>query len=170
VACGLCELSYLGIPFSQKYGSRQRFHMILTDAVLPETPLLTKSVCDHCGLCAKVCPLGAISSTETEEIDICGKKMTVAKIDYDLCKRCKNGALPSRFGTSCKPDRVAALCNRTCLCHLEEKKATENQFENSFRQRETWALDAIGRYAERNTEEANVLGGSFSKDGDRSVK
>ncbi len=169
VACGLCEISFSGIPFSSKFGSRQRFHMILTDAELPETPLLTESVCDHCGRCAKACPLGAISKDETEEIEICGKIMTVAKIDYEICKNCKNGAVPSRFGASCKPDRVAALCNRTCLCHLEEEQTVDNHFENAFRRRDAWSLDAFGRYEKHNAEEVNVLGGSFSKDGKRGV-
>ena len=49
VACGLCELSFNRIPFSKKFGSRQRFHMIVTDAVLEPTPIMEGSVCDRCG-------------------------------------------------------------------------------------------------------------------------
>ena len=163
VACGLCEFGMSGIPLSEKYGSRQRFHMIITDAELEPTPVLERTICDACGLCAKACPLGAISTTETEEIEICGKKMTVAKIDYDKCKVCKNGACPSRFSPAARPDRIAALCNRTCVNVLE----TENKFENPFRVNDAWALDSFGKFAERDTESANVLGGAFSKDGAR---
>ena len=77
--------------------------MIVTDAVLEPTPIMEGSVCDRCGECAKACPLGAIHADETEEIEICGKKMTVAVIDYDKCRVCKNGACPNRFTPKGKP-------------------------------------------------------------------
>ncbi len=156
VACGVCELGFSGIPLSEKYGSRQRFHMIITDAELQPTPLIERSICDLCGKCADACPLGAISKTETEEIEICGKKMTVAKVDYSKCNACKNGACRNRLSAKGKPDRIAALCNRTCLAHLEENKLIGNVFENSFRKRDAWALDEMGRYAE---EKADVVSG-----------
>lgn len=169
VACGLCELSYNRIPFTKQYGSRQRFHMIITDAELAPTPIMEGSVCDRCGKCAASCPLGAITD-KTEIIEICGKKMEVATIDYEKCKVCKNGACPNRLSPKANPDRIAALCNRTCLCHLEEDGLLETGFENGFRKRDAWALDRYGEYASRDTESANVLGGSFSKDGNRSAK
>lgn len=167
VACGLCEISYSGLLMSKKFGSRQRFHMIITDAEIEPTPILTESICDGCMKCAKACPLGAISETETETIEICGKKMTVAKIDYNKCKICKNGACPSRFSPKAKPDRIAALCNRTCVNHESEAGIVENKFESPFRVRDAWALDETGSFAERDTDSANVLGGVFSKDGAR---
>ena len=169
VAAGLCEISYNGIPFSAVYGSRQRFHMIITDAEIEGTPLLETGICTECMKCADTCPLGAISKTESETVDICGKKMTVAKINYDLCRVCKNGAIPNRFSAQKgKPDRIAALCNRTCMNGLEMLRRVSNTFENEFRKRDVWALDERGQYASVNREAANVLGGSFSKDGDRS--
>lgn len=167
VACGLCEISYNGIPFSKKYGSRQRFHMIITDAELEASPIMEESVCLKCGKCADICPLGAISKTETEEIEICGKKMTVAKIDYDKCRMCQNGAVANRFSATAKPDRIAAVCNRTCMCMLEEQGSLENKFENKFRTSEVWLLNEKGAYVDKSDEKANVLGGAFSKDGKR---
>ena len=167
VACGLCGISYNGIPFSKKFGSRQRFHMILTDAELPSTPLLEEDVCNGCKACADACPLGAISKDETEEIEICGKKFTVGKIDYNLCKICENGAVANRFSPDAKPDRVAALCNRTCMCGLEERGALENAFENKFRKRDAWSIGKSSAGLDRSDEQANVLGGSFSKSGKR---
>jgi len=161
VACGLGEIGRNGIVLTKTYGSRQRFHMIITDAELEPTPIMEGSVCDACGKCAKACPLGAIGG-ETEEIEICGKKMTVYKIDYEKCKACKNGAVPNRLASSAKPDRIAALCNRNCICHLEECGALANKFENSFRKREAWSLDAFGNYV-KNDAGNDIVGGCFIK-------
>jgi epoxyqueuosine reductase QueG len=144
VACGAAEISYSGIIFTPGFGSRQRFHMIITDAELEPTPILEQKVCDGCKKCVSACPLGAISE-ETEEITICGKKMKVAKVNYDLCRICKNGALKNRFAPETKPDRVAAVCNRTCMCHLEEAGLVKNVFENKFRESPEWKLDKNGK-------------------------
>ncbi len=163
VACGLGEISFGGIFLSPKFGSRQRFHMIITDAEIEETPLFDRQICDRCGKCADVCPLGAIDKSNTHTVEICGKKMEVADIDHDKCRSCKNGACPSRFAPFAKPDRVAALCNRTCLCHLEEEGALENAFHKSFRKRDAWAIGTSNAVAGRDVESHNVLGGSFSK-------
>jgi len=170
VACGLCQISYNDIPFSKKYGSRQRFHMIITDAELEPTPIMEENVCDGCMKCADACPYGAISKTEFDEITICGKTMKVAKINYELCKACKNGAIPNRLSPKAKPDRVAALCNRTCMVCLEEKKALGNVFEKPFRTENAWSIGGSNAVNDVNREAANVLGGSFSKDGDRRSK
>ena len=166
VATGLCAISYNRLPFSKEFGSRQRFHMILTDAELPASPLLEENPCNGCKTCADACPLGAISKEESEEIEICGKRFTVGKIDYDKCRICQNGAFANRFSPEAKPDRIAALCNRTCLCALEARGALSNTFENSFRSSEIWSIGGEAG-ADRSDEQANVLGGAFSKSGDR---
>ena len=166
VACGLGEIGFNGIFMSRKFGTRQRFHMILTDAEIEPTPIFEGSVCDRCGKCAAACPLGAIDTENTEEIEICGKKMTVASINYDICRTCQNGACPNRFASYARPDRIAALCNRTCLAHLEEREALDNKFEMPFRQRDAWSIGGKSG-SDRDTEGMNVLGGSFSKDGNR---
>ena len=167
VACGICTISYNGIVFSKKFGSRQRFHMILTDAELESTPLLEEDVCNLCRSCADACPLGAISKTETEEIEICNKKFTVGKIDYNKCRICQNGAVINRFSETAKPDRIAALCNRTCMCGLEERKILDNTFENKFRIIDTWSIGDDSMSDNHSDEQANVLGGAFSKSGKR---
>lgn len=140
VACGIGEIGFGDILLTPKFGSRQRFHMIITDAELPESAMLEKSVCDRCGKCADACPLGAIDKNNTQILEICGKQMEVAKVDYDKCRSCKNGACPNRFADYATPDRVAALCNRTCLCHLEETEKLENTFHETFRKRDAWSI------------------------------
>jgi len=163
VACGLGEIGFNGLFLSQKFGSRQRFHMIITDAELEETPIFEGSICDRCGKCADACPLGAVDKNSTHTVEICGKKMEVADIDFDICRSCKNGACPNRLAPTAKPDRVAALCNRTCLCHLEEINALGNTFNEVFRKRDAWAIGCKKNAVERDTEGHNVLGGQFSK-------
>lgn len=145
VACGVAEIAYNDLIFTPEFGSRQRFHMVITDAVIEENPIITQPVCDRCMKCADACPLGAISKTETSDVTVCGKTMKVAKIDYSLCAICKNGAMPNRLHPKGKPDRIAALCNRTCLAHLEADGRVSNRFVNPFLQRETWALDVLGK-------------------------
>ena len=167
VATGLCSISYNRIVFSKEFGSRQRFHMILTDAEFESTPLMEENVCDTCKKCADACPMGAISKTETEEIEICGKKFTVGKVDYNKCKVCENGAFANRFSETSAPDRIAALCNRTCMCYLEENDKLSNKFENKFRTSEVWQIGNQNAVIDRSDEKANVLGGAFSKSGNR---
>ena len=167
VAAGLCTVSYNRIPFSKEFGSRQRFHMIITDAALESTPLLEESPCNGCRECADACPLGAISKTETEEITICGKTFTVGKIDYNKCKNCQNGAVINRFSENSAPDRIAALCNRSCMCSLEERGAITNAFANPFRTSAIWSIGGETHTTDRSDEKANVLGGAFSKSGNR---
>jgi epoxyqueuosine reductase QueG len=163
----LGEIGLNGLFLTPEFGSRQRFHMILTDAEIEPTPLFEGHICDACGKCAQSCPLGAINVEKTTEINICGKKMQVADINYEICKTCKNGACANRFAVTAKPDRIAALCNRTCVSHLEQNDLLSNKFENPFRQRKAWSVGKAGSVNERNVEAANVLGGSFSKDGNR---
>ena len=167
VAAGLGEISYSGMFLSPKFGSRQRFHMIITDAELPGTPIQEQSVCNGCRSCADACPLGAISKTETEELTVCGKTFTVGKIDYRICKTCQNGAVANRFSEGSAPDRIAALCNRSCMCALEQRGVLTNRFENPFRTGQVWSIGPAVQAADRSDEKANVLGGAFSKSGNR---
>ena len=149
VACGLGEIGLNGLLLTPTFGSRQRFHMILTDAEIEPSPLFEGHICDACGKCAESCPLGAIDPQKTVEVEICGKKMQIADINYDICRTCKNGTCANRFAPNARPDRIAALCNRTCICHLEENDLLSNKFENAFRQREAWSVGGASKGGNR---------------------
>ncbi|HHY23648.1 MAG TPA: hypothetical protein GX527_05335 [Clostridiaceae bacterium] len=139
VACGLGEIGYCGEILTPEFGPRQRWQMVITDAKIEEDEILRDRICSSCKKCADVCPLGAI--TGSNEIEICGKKMEIGNIDYNLCKKCKNGAFANRLMRSAKPDRLAALCVRTCVHELDKQKRVKNVFEKPFRKRDTWAID-----------------------------
>ncbi|MCL2517473.1 MAG: 4Fe-4S binding protein [Oscillospiraceae bacterium] len=153
VACGLGEISLNDVFLSYRFGPRQRFQMIITDAPLESDPLSDRKICDKCGRCAKICPLNAIDPNTTKEITICGKTMETAQIDYSMCRRCRNGAGGNRLIGSAKPDRHAALCNRTCIINLEEKNLIDNTFENPFRTSPPWGKDVLERIVTVNEEE-----------------
>jgi hypothetical protein len=69
-----------------------------------------------------------------------GKRMTAARIDYALCRQCRNGALPNNKHPAGKPDRLAAVCMRTCVDFLEREGRVRNRFVAPFRKREAWHL------------------------------
>ena len=145
VACGLGEIGMNREFINDVYGTRIRFQMIITDAIIESDPINSHNLCDLCGKCADICPLDAIDLTKTETIEICGKTMKVASVDYNKCSICKNGVVLNRLYKSAKPDRLAALCNRTCLSHLEESGKLKNTFKNKFRKRQPWTLDLMGK-------------------------
>jgi len=121
VRAGLGEIGYCGIFLTPEFGPRQRFQIILTDAEIEPDPIRKENICDLCKECMKICPLGAI-----------GKK--------EKCKICKNGAFPNIYYSEAKPDRIAALCSRTCLVHLEKNKRINNLFKENFRKRPIWKI------------------------------
>ncbi|MBF0243923.1 MAG: hypothetical protein HQL31_01455 [Planctomycetes bacterium] len=140
VRAGLGEIGYLRTFVSPEFGTRQRFYMILTDAVLTPTPISKASICDRSKNLAKYCPLGAIDASKEEVIEIAEKRMKVASIDFGKCAQCKNGALANRRHPKGQPDRIAAVCMRTYMSHLEKADKLLNKFVNPFRTRPPWAV------------------------------
>jgi len=138
VRAGLAEIGYCGEALTPQYGPRQRFQLILTDAPFEATPLLAEPVCDLCRECLRSCPLGAWDEAGERTATIAGKEMTVAAIDLAKCRQCKNGAQPNPHHPAGTPDRLGALCVRTCVAHLDEIGRLQNAFANPFRKRPVW--------------------------------
>ncbi len=144
VACGLGEIGLGGEVLTPRFGPRQRFAMIITEAKLADDPLLDKPVCTQCGRCLAICPLAAFDSEKIENIEICGKVMPVAACDLRQCAICKNGAVKDSNGV----DRLAALCVRTCVDELDKAKVLDNTFATTFRKRQAWGKNEFGEAVE----------------------
>ena len=142
VRAGLAEIGYCGEVLTPWFGPRQRFQLILTDAPLTPTPMLEEAVCDGCRACVESCPLGAFKGETT--ITIAGKSMQVADIDFAMCRACRNGARPNSDHPAGKPDRLGALCIRSCVDHLEKAGVLKNVIDSPFRRRPAWSRDARG--------------------------
>ncbi|MFA5203794.1 MAG: hypothetical protein WC708_05250 [Lentisphaeria bacterium] len=127
-----------------RFGIRQRFALILTDADLTPDPVLEKPLCGDCGACIRACPLGGLRADRLKSAGIPGHERQVAAIDLEICNACPNGAmrLPGR-GT--QPDRIAAACGRACMVQIEQGGKCENRFAQPFRKRTPWALDLLQR-------------------------
>jgi len=138
VRAGVGEIGYCGVLLTPRFGPRQRIQAILTQAELEPTPLLAEPICPRDGACKAACPLGAFVGEK--ELTICGRTMTVAQIDQGKCEACKNGARPNVNHPAGKPDRIAAVCVRTCMDYLEVNKRIGNLFATPFRQRDVWTV------------------------------
>lgn len=138
VRAGMGEIGYCGALLTPRFGPRQRLQMILTDAEITPDELLKEPVCPGPGKCEGFCPLGAYEGHDT--VKICGKEMTVARIDYKKCAKCRNGAKRNLYHPAGKPDRLAAVCMRSCVDFLEHEKLIKNNFENRFRKRDAWCI------------------------------
>jgi epoxyqueuosine reductase QueG len=139
VRAGVGEIGWCGLFLTTRFGPRQRMQMILTDAAIEPDPVLGgAAVCLRSKGCQGFCPLGALAGGR--ELVICGKRMTVADVDYARCAKCKNGARPNRWHPSGKPDRLAAACARTCLDKLERAGRIANRFTTPFRNRPAWTI------------------------------
>jgi epoxyqueuosine reductase QueG len=140
VAAGLGEIGYCGILLTPQFGPRQQLQVILTAAELEPDPIWDKPICDRCMEGPKLCPLGAISTTQSHIVMICGKAMPVGEINLAKCAACQNGARPNRYHKSGPPDRLAAICMRTCVDHLGAVGAIEDVPKQPFRRRDPWTM------------------------------
>ena len=138
VRAGAGEIGYCGVLLTPEFGPRQRIQIILTDANIEPDPILQKNICLRDSGCKGICPLGAL--TGEKKLNILGKEMKVAKIDFQKCAVCKNGAMPNRYHPLGKPDRLAAICIRSCVGLLEKEGRTAGRFSAPFRKRNPWKI------------------------------
>ena len=91
VAAGLGEFGHMSIVLTPEAGPRNRFGAILTTLELEPSPLYDgPSLCNSCGICAKVCPTGAISAPDTRElehVEIGDKEYTYSLTNFAKCRK-----------------------------------------------------------------------------------
>lgn len=148
VRAGLGEIGYLDVFLSPEFGPRQRFQVILTDAPLEPDSINNQGICDRSKEFVKFCPLNAIDPENEQKLEICGKKMIVANVDYEKCKICKNGASLNSYHPAGNPDRLGALCVRSYIDYLEKNNKIKNKFQSLFRKRNVWKFGENGRLIE----------------------
>jgi len=140
IRAGLGEMHYLRLFVSKEFGPLQRFQIILTDAPLEGSTITLDPVGDNKKDMAGFCPLKAINTDKEETLEVCGKQMKMASINFSVCANCKNGALPNRYHPAGKPDRIGALCSRSLLEYMEKHHQLTKEFKNPFRVRKAWAI------------------------------
>ncbi len=93
VAAGLGQFGYMSIVLTPEYGPRVRFGVILTTLELEPDPMYDgPQLCEpaKCGICAKVCPTGAIREPGThdlEHVEMGGKKFTYTHVHFPKCRK-----------------------------------------------------------------------------------
>ena len=92
--CGLGEIGYSKLLLTPEFGPRQRVFTILTDAPLEPDPIYEgPPICDRCMLCAKECSGKAISTTETEKVEVAGRILEWGKLDLLKCSIAYGGGV-----------------------------------------------------------------------------
>ena len=130
-AAGLGSAGKGGFFLTPRFGHRQRFALVFTDAVLDGDPVIETAFCDDCSACVDACPLHALA------VDTATGRP--AELKLERCRECRNGAFPEKERSD-PVDRYAAACGRACLAAVEGK--IENRFGEPFRKRSVWALGA----------------------------
>jgi ferredoxin len=141
---GLGEVGLGGFFLTPRFGPRQRFALILTDAPLEADAVIRNSFCEGCDQCVQACPFGGIQIGKKVSIGVEPYRMETAEIDYNVCRSCPNGAMTIP-GRGDKPDRLGAACARACVVKLESEGRCENTFQQPFRKRKPWVLDLFSR-------------------------
>jgi len=147
-AAGLGEIGRCGLVLTPRYGTLQRFNMIVTDAEIEPDAPLERPVCDQCGDCVAQCPHGALSA-EAREVTIAGKTMLVSELDVSECVGCGTGERRDVYDPDGEPDRIPAACGRACLAHLHAAGLLEVEYRTPFRVREPWSPQAQAPGGER---------------------
>ncbi len=83
---GLGEIGYSKVFLTPRFGPRQRFGVVLTEAELQPDPLYDgPPLCNRCMACVKNCSGQAISSTRTVKVELAGRTVEWGELDCTAC-------------------------------------------------------------------------------------
>ncbi len=90
MAAGLGEVGWNNAFLTKEYGPRQVIGLVLTTMELDyDEPYSGEKLCDpiSCGICTKLCPVGAIPAADGENVDVgvCGRSCSVSKLSTNAC-------------------------------------------------------------------------------------
>ena len=99
ICAGLGELGWSGLLLTPQFGPRQRVLAIVTDAPLEPDPVYQgPPICRRCKTCVSSCPVGALSSSEAEEIVVDGRRFVWGRADRLRCDWAKRYGLVPEEG------------------------------------------------------------------------
>lgn len=90
MAAGLGEVGWNNAFLTKDFGPRQAIGLVLTTMELQyDEPYSGEKLCDPaaCGICHKLCPVGAIppAEGESEDMGVCGRSCAVGKVNTNAC-------------------------------------------------------------------------------------
>lgn len=104
--CGMGEIGYSKLFLSPRFGPRQRFAFIITDAPLQPDPIYDgPELCDRCMACVSECPADAISAEATVKVTIAGRELEWGGLDEERCSAVFQAGTPEY--SPFMPDHVA---------------------------------------------------------------
>lgn len=169
VLCGIGERGLSGAVLTEENGPFQRFGLVLTDAIIEETPLVEPKLCDGCLACVRACPGKALSEGGERDswqcaayyaganmkknpfmppdayIDMPNRDEIIsgnAKLDMESAKAVLDRTF---FYPPIKHGYIASICgkacDRACYIHLEKMGKLKHKFDTVFRKRDDWELE-----------------------------
>lgn len=84
--CGMGEIGWSKVFLTPRFGPRQRFAFIITDAPLEPDPIYEgEPLCDRCMRCVAECPGNAISADESVKVTLEGHEVEWGALDEERC-------------------------------------------------------------------------------------
>jgi len=84
--CGMGEIGWSKVFLTPRFGPRQRFAFIITDAPLEPDPLVEPgTLCDRCMRCVAECPGDALSAENSVKVTLAGNDVEWGALDEDRC-------------------------------------------------------------------------------------
>ena len=111
VAAGLGEIAWNNAFVTERFGPRQGIGLVLTTLPLDcDAPYQGPRLCDpaRCGICARVCPTGAIPAPggETERFEVAERESCTARINANACAVASMAFRKEFAGKADVPDQI----------------------------------------------------------------